>query len=767
MSLPPKPPTLDELPAGTTLYAGLGVSTVLPDFDFETYSEAGFCWNEAHQKWDGPHGSSNKGLPAIGAAAYAEHPSTKILCIAYDLKDGRGKQQWKPGMRAPYDLIDYIRPGAPIEAWNAPFEHWIWHHICHKRWGWPDLSIRQLRCAAAKARAHALPGSLDAAGKVLDIKNKKDKEGERLLKKFSMPQKPTKNQPLKRFPLVPGDSDTEKLYAYNIQDIRAEAEASSLIPDLSTFEQEFWFCDRAINFRGVHIDTQAIEDCISIIEQAHAKYNAELRLLTGGQVQAASEVSRLTYWIREQGQSLTTLRAQDVDDLLKRDDLPVSVRRALEIRELIGSAAVKKLYALSNYVTQKGTIHDLFIYHSARTGRAAGSGPQLQNFPNSGPAVYWCRTCDKRSITDFLNPICKWCGLNLIVYPIPNPPTIQEWNNDAVEDALYTISSRSLECVEFYWEDAIAAVSGCLRGLIISAPGHDFICSDYSAIEAVVLAALAGEGWRLEVFRTHGKIYEMSASKITGIPFEEFEKYPIEHNKQHHPMRKKIGKVAELASGFGGGLVGWKAFGAAEHLTDDEISNAVRAWRKASPAIVEIWGGQERNWKTEYYGLEGMAALAIMTPGQEYTYRGITYLMRQGTLYCRLLSGRYLTYHNAKLSAKPAGHWSKGWEISYETWNTNPKYGAIGWIRLSTWGGKLTENVVQATARDILAYAIVNLERAGYPVVLQIHDEIVCEMPTGQGSIEELERIMSTMPEWAKDWPIRAKGGWRGKRYRK
>lgn len=354
-----------------------------------------------------------------------------------------------------------------------------------------------------------------------------------------------------------------------------------------------------------------------------------------------------------------------------------------------------------------------------------------------------------------------------------------EWSPRAVEDALLVIAGQSLELAEQYFGDAMAAVSGCLRGLFVAAEGKDLICSDYNSIEAVVLAEISGEKWRQEVFRTHGKIYEMSAAKITGIPFEEFMRHAGYSDEQlatpdwykqkpapagsHHPSRKAIGKVAELASGYQGWLGSWKAFGADEFFTDDEIKVAILAWRAASPAIVEFWGGQERNWQAELYGVEGMFVAAIINPGQTFEFRGHQFTMKGDAVYLKLLSGRYLTYHAPRL--RPGAR--RGLEISYEGNNTNPKNGPTGWIRMNTWGGRLTENIVQATARDIQRFGMINLERAGYPIVLHVYDEDIAEVPENFGSLEEFEKIMATMPEWAKDWPIKASGGWRGKRYRK
>lgn len=721
------------------------------EIDFETYSEAGFIWCEETQKYKAPPNAMKKGLPSIGAAVYAEHPSTEVLSCAYDLGNGV-KKLWCPGMLPPFDLFEYVNQGGIVEAWNVKFERWIWLHVCVKKYGWPKVHEWQWRDTAAKAVAHALPKSLDACGQVLNIQNKKDKDGIRLLNKFSMPRNPTKSNPAHR--ILPDDDpeDAQKLYAYNIRDIEAEHEISQMIPDLIPSELKFWQCDLAINARGIRIDVPLIKAAIEVLEQAHEKYNSRLKLLTDGKVSRASEVAKIQVWLGTFGIDAPVLDADKVRSLLARTDLPEAAREVLEIRDKLSSAAVKKLYAMMNQVTQSERLHDLFIYHSARTGRAAGAGVQPQNFPNSGQNVVLCN-CGQYSPAVY--DACTVCGSKEL-----KP---EEWNPVAVEQTLQSIATKNLDCVEYYHHNAIEAISGCLRGMFIAGEGKDFICSDYSAIEAVVLAALAGEQWRLDVFNTHGKIYEASAAQLTGKTIEEYMTYKKETGN-HHPDRK-LGKILELSLGYGGWVGAMKAFGADSFMTEEEIKQAVLAWRAASPAIVEFWGGQVRGWFPECYGLEGAAVQAILSPGTVFDCRGFKWQVRDDILYCKLLSGRELTYHRPQL--RPSERRNGTYAISFEGWNSNPNYGAPGWVRMDTYAGKLCENVVQAVARDILANAIVNLERSSYPVVLHVHDEIVSEVPEGFGSVEQFERIMSTMPNWAAGWPLKASGGWRAKRYGK
>lgn len=751
-----------NLRAGQQVRAGFGFSTVLADMDFETYSPAGYDWNG--EKWQRLKGTTKYGLSAVGMPAYITHPGAEILSLAYDLKDGIGPRLWVPGCPPPTDLFAHFAAGRVVEAFNSGFEFWAWTFIGCRLHGWPGVPQELFRCAMAKARAHGLPGSLADLGRVLNLDVQKDADGKRLLDKFSTPRQPTKKDP--RLRVLPSDDpvDAAKLYRYNVTDIAAESAASLRVPDLPPSELEFWLADQRINLRGVQLDMDRARDCAAVVDAALEKYDAELLALTGGAVEKASQVQRLIGWLAMWGVQTRSLDDENIEILLALEGLPPQVRRALKIRQLAGSAAVKKVYAMLRTATPWGRACEMFRYHLARTGRAGGEGVQPQNLPNAAALrVKRCEdsTCRKHFGTHLST--CPYCG---------SPDgfhKVVEWSAEAAEEALAAISFRSLEWLEHLYGDALEIVGACLRGLLVAGPGKDLICSDYSAIEAVVLAALAGEEWRLEVFRTHGKIYEMSASKITGVPFEEYARYKAETGS-HHPTRKTVGKVAELASGYAGWVGAWKAFGADEFYTDAEIKDKIIAWRDASPAIVEFWGGQFRglpwdpNRRAELYGLEGMAVAAISNPGFEYKLPcGIGYFVHEDVLYCRLLSGRLIAYHRPRLT--PNG--DRGYEISFEGWNSNPKMGPQGWVRMTTYSGKLTENVVQATARDILAHAIVNLEKANYPVVLHIHDEIAAEIPEGWGSVEEFERIMATMPAWCAGWPLKAAGGWRGKRYRK
>lgn len=751
--------------------------------DFETSSQAGFFWNEEAGKWEGPPGApaGKKGLGVIGVAAYARHPTTKILTLSWKIPTGlRGR--WRPGQSldglAP--LFHWIACGGKVEAHNIAFERWIWVHVAMARHGFPPLRNEHLACSMATARVNSFPGGLRLIGGILNLPIQKDKEGTRLLNKFSTPRKPTKKDP--RFWITPDEDpeDGEKLYSYCDTDIDSEEWASFSMPPMTRAEREFWLVDQEINWLGIAIDRKGVRDCIAILNQAIHKYGQEFAALTGGIT--VTQLQQYKGWLAAQGVHTDSLDEEHLEALLAHADrMPHNIRRTLEIRSLIGSASVKKLFAMENMATDSDRLHNLIVHHGARTGRPTGEGPQPLNLPKAGPKLVTCGGCESPFHPKHI--VCPWCGT---VRP-PNAKTA--WKPSMVQPVLDVMATRRLELVEYYFGDAVLCIMGCVRGLFEAAPGHDLIASDYSAIEAVVTAMLAGEEWRIEAFRNKQDIYLVGASKITGTPVEEYLRYAEEHGEKH-PDRQDIGKVSELALGFGGWLGAWRNFDDTDRFTDEQVKENILAWRAASPKIMEMHGGQSRGGKWDkypcLYGFEGAAIAAIQNPGLCYTVAGIQFYLRlKGTpvnidgdlinthadaLIIRLLSGRELTYWEPVLSPGTR-EYDPPWqlELSYMTFNTNPKYGPMGWVRMKTYGGRLTENIVQATAHCILRFAILALRAAGFNTVLHVYDEIVCEILSNwpPEALEIMETIMSTMPWWAAGWPVRASGGWRGRRYRK
>jgi len=759
--------------------------------DFETASSAGIFATEDGRLIGPPGaGKGKKGLSQVGAACYAQHPSTRVLWLSYKLPTGF-RARWHCGQ--PYDvlqpLFDWIARGGRVGAHNLKFEWWIWQEVCVKRLGWPPLHPENLTCSMATANVNGLPGALKMLATVLPLGVQKDTEGDRLIKKFSIPNKPTKKRP--GWWWMPEDDwqDFLKMGDYCDTDTDVESAACHVMPPMTAVERAFWIIDQRINRRGIAIDRAAIRDCLDILGQVLELRGEQFRALTGLE---PTQLEKFKGWLAAKGVFTDSLDEEHLEELLERPSLPAEAREALEIRALIGSASVKKLFAMENQCAEDNRLHDLIIHHGARTGRPTGEGPQPLNLPKNGAKLATCGACSAPFHPKHAS--CPWCG------QLRPPPSVEserrlspQWRPDMVEPVLDVMRTRRLDAVEHYYGDAVPLIMGLVRALFWAEPGYELIASDYSAIEAVVTAFLAGEEWRQEVFLEGKPIYLMSAAKITGKTLEFYEEHKA-RTGGHHPDRQYVGKVAELALGFGGWIGAWRNFDSSDKYTDEEVKKLILNWRQASPAVVQMWGGQSNPNAPRFapepslYGFEGAAHAAVTNPGQSFTTNGVTFYIRpKGTpmwddtgahvghthadaLIIRLLSGRELTYWEP-MRTPSTRDYDPPWvmNLSYMTWNTNPKYGPKGWVRMQTYGGRLTENIVQATAHDILRYAIVNLEAAGYPAVLHVYDEIIVEVPVWAkpGALEEVERIMGTMPPWCAHWPVKASGGWRGRRYRK
>lgn len=555
------------------------------------------------------------------------------------------------------------------------------------------------------------------------------------------------NYDLRWTPITAG-ADFEAFYAYNRQDVTAELEVCARVPDMTPREHRIWLMHMRCNERGMYVDMPGVDNCLSIVEQAFAKYTARLRQITNGRVETASEVQEIRAWLSAtHGMHLHNLDEETLDEWLARKDLPAGAREVLRIRQALAFGSVKKLYAFLHQTGHDHRLRDQYVFYGAHTGLWNGRGVQPANLYSGS----------------FHKP-------------------------GQVEQALGIIAYRSLELVEAAYApmDALEVVASCLRSLIIARPGSRLMGSDFSAIQAVVLAALAGEEWRLDVFRTHGKIYEMSAAKLSGIPFEEICNYvdPVTREPAKHPMRQTHGKTGELASGFAGWIGAWKRFGADEFMSsDDEIRQAILKWRRESPMIVEFWGGQTRNKfnrdpqgnyirgseRPELYGLEGAAISAVMNPGTCYRYRQVAYQMHEDALYCMGPSGTFMVYHTPRLS--PAiRDYAAPWEqrLTYMGWDS-----ISGWSETDAYGGVLTQNIDSHESREYQADKLMRLDDSGlYVPVMHTHDEDVCEVENGRGSLAEYLATVRIRPEWARTpegepWPIKVPDAWMGPAYGK
>ena len=764
----------------------------VPTIDGELYSEAGFVWQQPSDKyplgrWVAPEGAAKPGIAAVGAAVYCEHPTTEILTVSYDLADQRGIRRWRPGQTLPWDLMNHLSdPDAPIEAHNAFFElSWV-EKIAGPQHGWvvPDRS--KWRCSMATALVAQRPGALANLGDVLGLSEKKDKEGDRLIKKFCIPQQPIVGLIDKRTGAVkrpdqaarriyPHDDpdDFERLCEYCDQDVRTEMAAMERLPPLSDMELAAWQMTLAQNTLGLGVDRDGLRACIDILNQVLERYGEECRELTGFNV---TQLEKLKGWLAAHNIHTDSLDADHLAALVARPDITGIPRRVLELRERTGSASVKKTFAIDLQCSADNRLRDIVVHHGTRPGRPTGVGPQPLNLPKAGPKLSWC-LCGKPSLPA---PTCPWCG------EIQPPALRTAWQSEMVDHVLEIMSLGSLDLVEQFYGDAMTAIQGCVRGLFVAGEGKTIVSTDYSSLQAVVLACLSGEQWRIDAFKRNDPIYLLGASKITGRPLQFYLDWH-EARKEHHPDRQKIGKVSELACGFQGWIGSYRAFGSDE--PDDVIKAQILAWRAASPAIVEMWGGQWRGppWRrerAELFGLEGMFIAAVQNPGQTFTYRGIGFTYDQTADCLEMLlppcdgHRRPLRYHEPRLT--PSARNPDELSISYMTWNTNVNYGGRGWIRMPTWGGRLTENAVMGVEVDIQRYGAKLMAAHGYPLVLSVYDENVAEIPIDKPLtlglppvegldpyVQEVEHLLAIMPPELEGWPIRAADGWNGYRYRK
>lgn len=529
--------------SGQRVQARHGYSTALPGVDFETFSEAGYVWRDDLFKYVSSSGSkTSSGLGVCGVGVYAAHPSTDVVTLSYDLKDGRGVRRWDPNLPPPEDLIEHIRQGRPIQAWNSLFEYLIWNEVCHRRMGWPVMRLNQMHDAMAKARASSMPGKLAVASKVVGVEVKDTAKGNRVIKRYCLPRNPTKTD--FRVRILPND-DGEKgqeIYEYCDQDVVAEGATALAFPDLSEYEREVWLFDQRVNIRGCHVDMVLVAACRKIIAAANTRYEAELPALTDSAVMRASEVANTIRWLASRSIHVDSLDEESVTATLKRiGDTDPAAKRVLEIRAMLASAGAKKVESLYQQTAADGQCRGMFMYHAAHTGRWASMGVQLHNMVSSGPSLYKCESCQAHYYSAIGLDSCPSCG----AADMWNSQ--REWDSESMHACIEVLNSGDLDLAELYFGDKVVhVIASCVRGMLTARPGYELLGSDYSAIEAVVLAVLAGEEWRIEVFRTHGKIYEMCAAKITGISFESMMEYK-KTNGSHHPHRKPFGKVPELA----------------------------------------------------------------------------------------------------------------------------------------------------------------------------------------------------------------------------
>lgn len=655
-------------------------------------------------------------LPDVGVHNYATHPSTDVWCMGWAVDDTEPAIVTPTEYSAKYGpvYLDHVRTGGLVTAHNAVFEFSIWNHIMVPRYGWPKLRIDQCRCTMAQVYAMALPGSLDRAASALGISQQKDLKGGRLMLQMARP----KGFDVFGDPIWWDDNDKlAQLYEYCKQDVRVEQALGKRLLPLSPSEQKLWELDYEINHRGIPLDRPAIEAALAIIDIDKRRLAEELRLLTGNRVGSPAEVAALTRWLANEGLGdVDGLAKADIVDLLGRDGLSVRVRRALEIRQDYAKTSNAKLDRMRDAVSEDGRIRHTMQFCGAGTGRWAGRRLQPHNLPKS---------------------------------KITHPEV------EKILDLLPTCSTvEAIVSLETLYGAPLAIISDCLRGMIAAPPGKTLVAGDFSNIEGRVLAWLAGEEWKLQAFRDFDAgvgpdLYLVTAGKIYHRPASDFTKKSPE---------REVGKRCELAFGYQGGVGAWRKFETYAtkdyvRFSDEKVEEIKNAWREAHPKIQQFW-----------WDLESAVKEAVAHPNSQIPVRGVVFVVRGSFLFCKLPSGRVLTYPYPKLkmTETPWGELREQVHYMHVDGLTNK------WEETHTYGGKLAENITQAVARDVLADALVRLDRIGYHPCLHVHDEVVIEEVETSGAdyLNDVLKLMSEVPSWATGLPI-AVEGWAGRRYRK
>lgn len=651
---------------------------------------------------------SDVNLKKAGLYRYVQSPAFEILLFAYSL-DGAPTQvvDMAQGEKIPLEVVHALTdPQCLKHAYNAAFE---WY--CLSEYMGAQLPPSQWRDTMLHGLYAGYTAGLDATGRALGIPEDKQKlaTGKALIRYFCVPCKPTKSNGGRTRNYPHHDPEKWELFkTYNGQDVVAEMEIErrlSVFP-VPDFVQKQWETDLLINARGVAVDMDFCEGALELGETIRAQLTDEAVQLSG--LQNPNSVKQLARWLSaETGDDITSLRKETIKELLGRDNAD-HVQRMLEIRQELGKTSTKKYDAIEAAVCDDGRVRGLLQFYGAnRTGRWAGRLVQVQNLPRT-----------------YTEPL---------------------------EFARELVKGRKLDALRTVYGSPNDTLSQLIRTAFVAAPGNVLIDADFSAIEARVISWLADEEWRLEVFRTHGKIYEASASQMFGVPLERIKKGNPEYS-----LRQR-GKVAELALGYQGGVPAMRQMDTGKllaDLPDEEIKDIVDKWRNTNPKIRNLW-----------YSFND-AAIRVIQNGGSLRVRCCTFAREcdciRGTtcMTISLPSGRKLYYVEPAVGENRWG----GPSITYMGVNDKNKWG-----RIETYGGKLVENVVQAIARDCLAQAIEHLEAAGLPVVFHIHDEVVIDtaaFDTNDAMLDKVVKIMSTPIPWAEGLPLGA-DGWVGAFFKK
>ena len=625
-----------------------------------------------------------------GVYRYAEHPDFRILLFAYafddapvtvlDLSEGPTK--------LPAPVLRALTDKSVIKvAHNATFER-----VCIGRMLGIQLDPSQWECTMIQCARCGLPMSLGEAAKVLSLQAQKMTEGKELIKKFCTPHAPTLLSAGDRVKAADDPKSWETFKEYCRMDVEVERQIDKALAWCEPIESEkaLYAIDQTINDRGVLVDLELVNNAVRMDVIYKARINAEAQRITG--LANPNSALQLRDWIQKTtGLQLDSMRKADLPDIEAATDNE-DVHRVLEIRKQLNKTSTKKYVTMQKMACSDDKIRGLLQFHGTRTGRWAGRGVQLQNLPQN-------------HLSD-------------------------------IDLARTLLKADDMDTMELCYGDVPDTLSQLIRTALIAPEGKTFAVCDFSAIEARVLAWLAGEEWVLEVFRGHGKIYEATAAQMYGCDISEIGKTD--------PRRQK-GKIAVLALGYGGGVGALESMAHNYHmdLTPSDMTSIVNDWRRANPHIVRLWSTLEN------------AAQKCCITGADVKAAGLTFQRRPetGTMIITLPSGRQLCYHDMRLGKN---RWGKT-TLKFQGVDQDTK--KWGWVE--TYGGKLTENIVQAIARDCLAYTLTQVNKL-YDIVFHVHDEIVCEVfewdDNDKGELVKIQDIFAKTADWAEGLPLKGAG---------
>ena len=628
---------------------------------------------------------SSNDLKSCGVYKYVEAPDFTILLFAYSVDRGPVTCcDFAQGETLPENVVEALRdPGVVKTAFNAAFERVCISHY----FGWPLMDPAQWRCTMVRAARMGLPLSLGQCGEVLHLADGKMKEGAALIRYFSVPNRGKRH--------LPADAPDrwEVFKKYCIRDVEVEQAILAKVRrlEIPAFDEELYTVDQRINDRGVMIDAQMVANAARFDDDYKAELLKEAQQISG--MENPNSPAQIKQYIHQAtGLPIQSLNKKDLDDIEKQLKYWPKPRRVLEIRREMGKTSNKKYPAMLQCVCQDGRIHGLLQFcGAARTGRWAGRLVQIQNLPQNH---------------------------------------LQD-----LDYARQLVKAGDLADFELNYSNPTQVLSELIRTAFIAKPGCTFHVCDFSAIEARVIAWIAGENWVRDVFRKGGDIYCATASQMFGVP--------VEKHGANAELRQK-GKIAVLALGYGGGIGALENMGGSKMgLTEREEKEIIQKWRDANPRIVKFWATVEA------------AAMKALKTGESTTiHRGIEVAKRWGMLTITLPSGRIVCYPRARIGTEYGDSWRGDHEIiEYEGLNQTTKK----WEAIRTYGGKLTENIVQSVARDILGIVILRAEAAGLKIVFHIHDEIIVEAEPGQ-TLEDVTAIFSQPIDWCKDLPLKGAG---------